>query len=215
MNKAVIFDLDGTLLDTLPDIYDYVNVTLEKFGAQPRKQSEVRRFIGNGAKKLIERSFDNKLDEPQLKERLDFYNKAYTSSGSPKTKLFDGVSEVLKELKNRGYKLGILTNKPQITTDDVNQRYLKEFSFDSIIGQRDGVKCKPDPTAVLSMLKEMDVLPENAYFVGDGETDTEVSINANMNGIAVLWGYRDYEDLYCAGARTFCASPKELLNLIK
>jgi len=214
MNKAVVFDLDGTLIDSLPDIYHYVNVTLEKFDAPKRKLHEVRQFIGNGAKNLIKRSF-NELTEEQLKERLDYYNQKYTASGSPKTKLFDGVKETLLELKKRGYKLAILTNKPQITTEDVYKRYLMDIGFDVVFGARNGVKIKPDPEALFMILDELSVKSENAYFVGDGETDVMTAANGKVKAISVLWGYRDKAQLEEVGATVFADKPSDLIELIK
>ena len=215
MNKAVIFDLDGTLLDTLTDIADNVNLALVKFGFPEREYSEIRSFIGNGARKLIERSLGEGVSEQTVQECLDYYNDIYTNSGSPKTKLFQGVKEMLSTLKHKGYKIGILTNKPQITTEDVYITYLQEFEFDKVVGQSANVKCKPDKDAVLWILKDLDVLPENSFFVGDGETDAMLAINANMHGISALWGYRDKELLQSYGAKIFAKTPLEVLDLVK
>ncbi len=213
MNKAVIFDLDGTIIHSLPDILEYVNITLEKFNAPLRTESEIRQFIGNGARNLIKRSFGN-ITEDELDERLAFYNEKYTNSGSPKTKLFDGVKELLLTLKERGYKLAILTNKPQKTTDEVYQKYLSFANFDMVVGQSSSVKCKPDKTATLNILKQLGVEKENAFFIGDGETDVLTSINAGIKNISVLWGYRDKDQLQEVGATTFVQHPKEILSLI-
>jgi phosphoglycolate phosphatase len=215
MNKAVIFDLDGTLIDSLPDIYNYVCETLEKFGAKKRDYDQVRSFIGNGAKNLIKRSFGDDISEEDLKVRLDYYNEKYTSSGSPLTKPFDGIKDLLIELKKRGYKLGILTNKPQETTESVCEKYLSDVGFDAIKGAKSGIKIKPDPEALFMMLNELDVQPENAYFVGDGETEVITALNAGAKGISVLWGYRTKEELTAAGATTFAEKPLDLLNIIR
>ena len=215
MNKAVIFDLDGTLIDSLPDIFHYVNITLEKFGEKKRAYNEVRAFIGYGAKNLVKKSFGGFIDGEDLKERLDFYNREYTASGSPETKLFDGVKEVLIELKNRGYKLAILTNKPQITTEDVYKRYLSDIGFDVVFGAREGVKIKPDPEALNMILTELGVEKENAYFVGDGETDIITAINGCVKPVGVLWGYRNKDELEKEGATVFAEKPLDLLKIIK
>jgi len=214
MNKAVVFDLDGTLIHSLPDIAENLNIMLKKFGYPEREEKEVRNFIGNGARKLVERGLGDGVTQEQVDTCLAYYNKIYTASGSPKTALFDGVREMLFELKARGYKLAILTNKPQMTTDDVYQTYLKEFDFDKVVGQSATVKCKPDKEAVLSILRDINVLPENAVFVGDGETDVMVAVNAKMRGISALWGYRDKEVLEKYGAKEFALSPKDILNLV-
>ena len=213
MNKTVIFDLDGTLLDTLTDILEQMNIALKHFGYPERSYNEMRAFIGNGARKLVERSFGD-LNEQTIQEKLDYYNKIYTVCGSPKTGLFAGIDKVLLNLKERGYKLAILTNKPQMTTDDVYKTYLEKFGFDKVVGQSGSVKCKPDKTATLNILKELDTLPENAYFVGDGETDIITAKNAGIKSIAVLWGYRDKEQLVEAGATTFAIQPQDLISLI-
>lgn len=214
MNKAVVFDLDGTLIDSLPDIAEYVNLTLKSFGEKEIPYEDIRKYIGNGAKNLVKRSFGNKLSEEDLAVRLKFYNEKYTASGSPKTKLFVGIKELLFSLKEKGYKLGILTNKPQETTEGVYETYLSEFGFDKVVGARSGVKIKPDPSALYEILDELGVKPENAYFIGDGETDVQTAINAGANGVSVLWGYRDKDQLLDAGAKVFAKTPEELLNII-
>lgn len=213
-NKVLIFDLDGTLLDTLPDIAENINIMLAKFGYPERSYCEMRKFIGCGAKNLVKDSVGVPLTDAELEERLDYYNKIYTASSSPLTKLFEGVSDMLVELKKRGYKLAILTNKPQSTTDRVVKEHLNAFEFDAVVGQRQGVKIKPDKEAALQIIDSLDCLPKNAYMIGDGETDALTAINAGINGISVLWGYRDREELEEAGAKIFVSSPKELCALL-
>lgn len=214
MKKAVIFDLDGTLLHTLPDIHFYVNEMLSHFAYPLRTEKEVMQFIGCGSRNLIKLSLPEGLTDERITECHNYYNKIYTESGSPKTCLFDGIREVVSQLKNRGYHLAILTNKPQETTDTVLDRYMSDFGFDLVVGQSGKVKVKPDPTAAKNILKEFDVSPDKCYFVGDGETDVETSINLGSNGIAVLWGYRSRAQLENAGAKTFAENPKQLLSLI-
>ena len=213
MNKLIIFDLDGTLIDSLPDIYDCVNLTLDHFNKPLRQKSEIRQFIGNGARNLIKQSF-NGIDGAELDERLAYYNNIYTNGGSPKTCLFDGVAEMLFELKEKGYKLAILTNKPQMTTEKVYEKYLSQFNFDMVVGQSGSVKCKPDPTATLNILKTLNVERENTIFIGDGETDVLTSQNAGVKNISVLWGYRDKDQLEKAGATNFANQIKDIFTLI-
>ncbi len=215
MKKAVIFDLDGTLIDSIPDIAEYVNITLEHFGYPKKDYDFILTLTGDGARNLVSRSFDGKYSGAELDERLNYYNRVYTDSGSPKTKVYDGVGEMLIELKKRGYKLGILTNKPQMTTDGIYQRLLSQYGFDIVVGSRPGMKVKPDPTMLLQMLKEIDVLPENCYFVGDDKPDALIAINAGVKGVSELWGYRSKEFLIEAGAKVFANTPKELLEIIK
>ena len=214
MKKAVIFDLDGTLLDTLDDIRDSLNIMLERYGFSTATENEVRFYVGNGARNLVKRAIKQNVPETLLDECLDFYNHVYNNSGSPRTKLFDGVADALISLKSRGYKLAILTNKPQQSTDRIYEKYLKEFNFDEVVGQSPSVACKPDKTATLNILKRLGVETGKAYFVGDGETDVMTSINAGTRGIAALWGNRTEEQLAAVGATVFAKTPADLERLI-
>ena len=215
MNKAVIFDLDGTILDTLTDIAENINKMLEHFGYPQLSNREIMQYIGNGAKNLVKRSIKVELSEKELDEKLEYYNYIYTAAPSDNTCVFNGLDEVINQLKERGYKTGILTNKPQMTTDKVCEKYLSNLKFDIIVGQREGVPIKPDPTSLNQMLKDFNVEKQNAYFVGDGETDALTAKNAGINGISVLWGYREKAQLESVGATVFASSPKELLKIIK
>lgn len=215
MNKAVIFDLDGTLIDSLPDIVDCVNDMLKKFNHPAQPYENIMQYIGNGARNLVKRSLPSGLTEQEIDERLNYYNDIYTNSGSPKTCVFAGVKEMLKELKKRGYKIGILTNKPQMTTDEVYKDHFNDVEIDVVVGQRAGMKIKPDPTMLLQILSDLGVEKQNAYFVGDGEPDAQIAINAGVNGISELWGYRTKEQLQKAGATVFVKSPQELLQYLK
>ncbi len=217
MNRAVIFDLDGTVLDSLKDIADNVNKTLDKFGNRRLSLAEIKSIVGNGAKRLIEDALklnDIRVSETELGRILGYYNRLYTESESPSTKPFDGIKEVLKELFLRGYKTAILSNKPQKTLERVCSLYLNDIKIDRVVGEKDGVKCKPDKTATVALLKELGVTPENCYFVGDGETDVIASVGAGTNCIAVLWGNRTKEELAAAGAKVFAEKPADLLYLI-
>ena len=123
MKKIVIFDLDGTLLDTIADIADNINLMLSHFGFAKRSIQEIKQFVGNGARNIVKRSLPDGVSEEKLEECLAFYNNLYTNCGSPKTRIYDGMDKALLTLKNKGYKLAILTNKPQMTTDEVYNKY--------------------------------------------------------------------------------------------
>lgn len=209
--------MDGTILDSVNDIAENVNKMLDKFGHRRLSLSEIKLIIGNGAKRLIEDALKLSgatFTEEELDERLSYYNDLYSASESPLTKPFDGIKRVISELSLRGYKIAILSNKPQKTLDKVCSVFLNDVNIDKIVGEQDGVKCKPDKAATVALLKELDVTAENCYFIGDGETDVITSLNAKTNGIAVLWGYRDKKRLLKAGAKVFAETPADLLNLI-
>ena len=214
MQKAVIFDLDGTLLDTLDDIVDSINAMLNEFGYKAIDKERVRAIIGRGAKKLIADALPVKVSDEEFITRLETYNRIYDASGSPKTKLFGGIKEVLAELKKRGYKLAVLSNKPQRSTDKVAEKYLQGLGFDFIAGQSDKIKCKPDPAGALYVLQELGVKPENAYLVGDGETDVLAAINAKITGVCALWGNRTRAQLLAAGGKIFAETPVDVLKII-
>lgn len=215
MNKLVIFDLDGTLLDSITDISDNINVMLKKFGYPERKVEEIMQFVGNGARKIVERSLPFAVSEEELNERLAFYNDLYTNCGSPKTKVYDGMGETLIALKEKGYKIAILTNKPQETTNEVYKKYLSEYNFDIVVGQRAEKKTKPDPSTTFEIINALGASVDSTYFVGDGEADVEVAINAGVKGIAVLWGFRTKDQLLKVGAKEFVSTPSDLLKVIK
>lgn len=215
MNKAVIFDLDGTLIDSVPDMAENINIMLKRFGYPVLSEEEIKAKVGHGARNLVKDCIGKSLTDKELDERLEFYNYQYTNSGSPKTRLYKGIPETLKELKKRGYKLAILTNKPQETTDNVIKNHMSDLNFDKVVGQSGSVKCKPDKAATLAILKELNVLPENTYFVGDGDADVLTSLNSGTNGIAVLWGYSSKEKLAAFGATTFAYKPEDILKIIQ
>lgn len=214
MKKGVIFDLDGTLLYTLGDISFYINQTLKNNGYDQVEERLVMQYIGNGSRNLVKRCLPQMKDEKIIDKVLSEYNQAYTSSSSPRTKLYDGIEELVYSLKEKGYKLAILTNKPQQTTDVIVEKYFKPNTFDVVIGQRDGLKIKPDKQATLNILSKFDLEPQNVFFVGDGETDVQTAINSNTVGISVLWGYRTRSQLVQAGAKLFVSTPEELLSII-
>lgn len=213
-NKLVIFDLDGTLLNTLPDIADKVNATLNHFGYSMLSEKQVMQNIGNGSRYLIKTCVGEQLSNEGFDEVFSYFMGLYSGSKDPKTHVYDGITETLNTLIERGYMLAIMTNKPQSATDKICGELLSHIPFVKIIGQSGQVKCKPDKTATENLLKEFNVAPQNAYFVGDGETDVLTAKNANLNGIAVLWGYRSKTQLKSVGATKFANEPKGLLSLI-
>ena len=214
MNKAVIFDLDGTILDTFPDIYINIDKMLRHFGYPAVGKDTLRRYIGNGARELVRRSLGVDAKDGAIAECLDYYNKNYTLTATENTVIFDGMEEVFATLSGRGYKLAVLTNKPQVSTDRIMDIFFRRGTFAEIVGGGAKVKCKPDKTETLNILSRLGVAAEDAYFVGDGETDVMTALNAGVRGVAVLWGYRTKEELTAAGAKIFAKTPADLLKII-
>lgn len=215
MNKLAIFDLDGTLIDSIHDIADNINLMLTHFGYPIKTEKEVMSFVGFGAKQLVLSAIGKKISEEQAERCLSYYNNLYTASNSPKTKVFHGIKKVLKELKKRGYILSILSNKPQETLDNVYNNYLNNLGFSDYIGGSINRKRKPDTSETEKLLKKYSIEKENAYMIGDGEADVLTAINSSINSVAVLWGYRDKEALKSVGATVFAQKPSYLLNILK
>lgn len=211
--KGIIFDLDGTILDTVPDITDSLNQMLAENNLPPLTEREVTRYVGNGAKKLVERCLKGRVSAEQEQACLERYNAIYTGCGSPKTRIFDGIADVLPALKARGYTLAVITNKPQQTANEVEKIYLSNLGLSLVFGQKDGVPVKPNKTPMEQTLQTLGLTQSEVAFVGDGETDAAFAINAGVRGISCLWGYRSEEELIAVGASEFIRQPKELLDL--
>lgn len=215
MNKLAIFDLDGTLCDTLPDLKYYVNLTCEKFGYPVCDTKKVRNEVCSPSFEFLIGCMgaENAKIEDQKKYH-EFYSKEYRASKSPRTRLFDGMEEALNRLKNAGFKLVIFTNKAQDQADIIYDKYIKQVRFDKVLGIKDGVIPKPEPDEIFKSIEEFGSDKENTYFVGDGDTDVLASLRAGVNLIAVTYGYRDKEILQDLGAKVFADSPKEIADII-
>ena len=213
MTKAIFFDLDGTILDTVPDIQDSINRMLAENGLPPLSAEEIVRYVGNGAKKLVDRCLKGRVNEERAERCLHRYNEIYTNCGSPKTRIFPGLSKTLPLLKEKGYLLAVITNKPQETADEVKKIYLDPLGISYVFGQREGIPVKPDPKPMEIGIAQFGLKREEVVFVGDGETDAAFAINAGVRGISCLWGYRGKELLLEVGAREFIDRPEELLSL--
>lgn len=216
MKKAVLFDMDGTLIDASRDILVYLNATLTKYGYAEITLPEARRFVGNGARKLVERAIKGKpCDETTLLKMVADYNNGYNFCDGSRTLVYDGMAELAARLKKEGYKIAVVSNKPQDGATEVVKRFFPTVGFDFVCGQREGMKTKPDRECVDFTLKELGVTTEEAIFVGDSDTDFMTMKNACVDGICVLWGYRSKEELTAIGATTFASTACELYEKIK
>lgn len=213
MYKAVIFDLDGTLLDSLNDILFVLNDTLTHFGLPQITRMQAQSYIGNGARELVRLAIGGE-NAHRLDEILSYYKEQYAKSDNELSRIFDGEDEALKVLKGAGVKLAILTNKPHAAAMRANEIFFKKYAFDCIFGQTDGVPLKPNPQAVYKIIEQLGVKKEECLFVGDGEADVLTAKNAGLNCVSVLWGYRSKAQLEAAGATLFAESFKKLQSEI-
>lgn len=213
MVKAVIFDLDGTLLDTLPDILSHVNGMLRAYSYPEISIEETRSYIGDGARKLVERALP--VGAENVDECFAYFKKSYAASDNALTKLFDGETEFLQRLKAKGLKTAVVTNKPQDATEGCVRKFFKDMQFDFVGGDSGAFPCKPDPSLARYAALSMRVSPAECVFAGDGETDVLTAKNAGMFGVACLWGYRSRSQLEAAGATRFARDFDELEKFLQ
>ncbi len=213
MIKCCIFDLDGTILDTITTITYYVNKTLQNHGIGTVTEDECRYFAGNGARALITRALNSKgiTDEERIERILLEYTAAYDEAPLHLTAAFDGIIELVGKLKERGLRLAVLSNKPDFAVKSVVAHFFGD-SFDSVLGGRDGVPLKPDPTVPLQIAETLGISPCEVAWIGDTSTDMETGKNlgAGLN-IGVLWGFRPRAELVGAGADVTVSSADALL----
>ncbi len=212
--KLVIFDLDGTILDTLEDLADSVNYALSAHGYPTRTMEEIRRFVGNGLLMLVRLALTPETDETVVQEVLATQKTYYKEHCADKTKPYDGVIELLTELKEAGCKMAVVSNKADYAVQILCEQYFKGL-FDLTVGERENVRKKPAPDAVNMVLKELQTDRKNAIYVGDSEVDIETAQNADMKAILVNWGFRDEEVLREQGAKVIVKTMQELKTMLK
>lgn len=217
MKKLLIFDLDGTLGDTVPTLTESMNAVLAEFSYPLVDDAHICRSLGNGMEQLCRRCVPAEFhDEPSvylpfLSRYKEQYAKNYLNIDEP----YAGLAEAIAELKARGYTVASLSNKPHRYTVDIVEKLFGKGYFAEIRGMIDGVPIKPDPTSFLDIVKKLGFTPENAIMIGDSDPDVNVSRNAGADCIAVSWGYRSREQLAQAGAKTIIDHPCELLEILK
>ena len=213
--KAVLFDLDGTLLNTLDDIADSANFTLEQFGYPTHPIDAYRYFVGNGVDNLIKVILPEEARTPEtLLSFKNSYLERYGAHSMDTTRPYGGVPEMVAELKNMSLKLAVASNKPDASSKSTISRTFAEGIFDIVAGGRGDMPLKPDPAIVHYILGEFGIPPAEALFVGDTSVDLETAKNAGCPSVGVLWGFRP-EEASNAGADFVTAHPSELTELIR
>ncbi|MEM5559014.1 HAD family hydrolase [Aliarcobacter cryaerophilus] len=214
MKKTVIFDLDGTLLDSIEDIASSMNKVLESLQLPTHKIEDYKHFVGGGVDILVENALSNQSKEIK-DEVIKRFKIEYDGKLHSKTLPYDGIYELLDELKKLDINLAVLSNKPHEFTVSYVNHFFKNYNFKEIHGQKKDVPKKPDPKAALDIVKCLDSSCENTYFIGDTKIDMQTAKSANMTAIGVLWGFRDEKELRDFGADFIVSNPIEILKIIK
>ncbi len=214
--KACIFDLDGTLTNTLESMTYSVNLTLKEMGLSQITKDQCRMFVGNGARVLIEESLKVSGDPKasRIEEGMKIYGRIFDQNCTYHVTPYEGIPEMLKALKDRGIHLAVLSNKPDRQTVKVVKEIFGDNIFDYAQGQKDGIRRKPAPDGVWYLMEQMQVSKEECLYIGDSEVDAATGKTAGLKTIGVLWGFRDRKTLETAGADHLIERPEELLQFV-
>lgn len=209
--KAVLFDLDGTLLDTLADLANATNYSLEKLGFPRRSVKEIRAFVGNGVVRLLAQALpDDKKDA--IDTILPIYNEYYASHSEIETRPYDGVLPLLDRLREEGYGLAVISNKPDFAVQTLAKKYFPAIEFS--VGEREGIRRKPFTDSIEEAIRQLGADRDEVLFVGDSEVDVETAVNAKLPCVAMTWGFRDRDELIQCGAEHLADTADELYALI-
>lgn len=213
--EAAIFDLDGTLLDTLDDLADSGNEMLASEGFPTHPVDAYRIFVGDGVRSLMERILPAEaLTEATIEKCMGVYRDAYQRRWNAKTKTYAGIPEMLDGLVERGIRLTVLSNKPHDFTQQCIQEFVGDWPWEIVFGMRDGVPKKPDPAGALQILETLEVAPQNCLYLGDTDTDMKTAKGADLFAVGVLWGFRPKEELEEHGADLLLTEPGEMLGFL-
>jgi phosphoglycolate phosphatase len=211
--KIAIFDLDGTLLDTLQDLADSTNFALDSFGYPMRTTEEIRRFVGNGVAKLIERAVPDGTSPQECSHVLKVFKTHYADHCEDHTAPYEGVVALLDRLIEMGLPIAVVSNKIDFAVQTLCKKYFGD-RVSTAVGEREGIRRKPYPDSVLEVLGKANIDPADAVYIGDSEVDVETAENAGTDVVCVTWGFRDKDFLVASGAKKFVDSASELLSLL-
>ena len=209
----IIFDMDGTILNTLEDLKNSLNYVLQQAGYQTRTLEEVRTFVGNGIRKTIERALPSDIEEEKVDELFSLFMDYYAIHNTDNTKPYNGVIELLKELKHLGYKTAVVSNKQNSAVKSLCKKFFTGL-FDVEIGEKVNIAKKPEPDEVNEVLKILNIDRTKSIYIGDSEVDIQTAQNSKMKSIIVDWGFRDRKFLYEHGAEVIVSNPSEILDII-
>ena len=212
--KAIIFDLDGTLIDSLEDIAVCMNQVFEELDLPIHKIEDYKNFVGGGVDILVENALEPSASEELKAKARDRFKEIYDSKLYGNTKAYDGIYELLEELEKQNFKMGILSNKPHKFTLEYAKSLFENNKFLEIHGQKAHIEKKPNPTAAIDIAKSFNMECNKIYFVGDTKIDMQTAKNAGMIAIGVLWGFRDEEELVSNGADFIVSHPRDILNIV-
>jgi len=212
--KGVIFDLDGTLLDTVGDITDAVNEFLAGEGLAEKEESVIKLCIGNGTRMLLRRILPEGTADSVIEQKIMSFSVCYGNHLTKRTKPFEGIKETLSVLRENNIPFSVLSNKGNDFTQMLIGYFFPEFFFHAVVGHSEGIPVKPDPTGAKFCLAVMGIASSDTLYVGDSGVDMETASNAGMFGCGALWGYRSPEELKSGGAKALLNKPEEILKLI-
>lgn len=211
--KLAVFDLDGTILDTLDDLTDSLNFALIKSGYPVRTRGEVRNFVGNGIRKLIERGVPKGTSEDAIINVYTEFSRYYKLHCADKTKPYDGITELLKQLRGAGCMTAVVSNKADYAVRELCKCYF-DGMFDCVVGEREGIRRKPSPDSVNEVLSDLNISAGDAVYIGDSEVDILTAENAGIDCISVSWGFKDVDFLGRSGAKTIVSNADEIADII-
>ena len=213
MITTVVFDMDGTVLNTLDDLAASVNHVLTRFGMPVHCTEDFRRYFGNGIRYALKCAVPMGTDEATIDQMLPVFKEHYNAHCLDKTRPYDGIPELMRALRDHGFKLAIVSNKIDSAVKELNARFFSDYVAVAI-GEREGIRRKPAPDTVVQALEELKTAKHEAVYIGDSEVDLQTATNAGLPCISVLWGFREKDFLTEQGATIFASTPQEVFALL-